>query len=54
MPISLLLFAGFIASISYDVYALGNITDKTIILLLFAMNTTMFALLADMIDKRCA
>jgi glycosyltransferase involved in cell wall biosynthesis len=44
-----LLFAG---SLSYDVFVLQNLTDKTILLLLFAMNTLLFGLLADMIDKR--
>jgi hypothetical protein len=29
-----------------------NLTDKTILLLLFTLNTGMFALLADMLDKR--
>ncbi len=39
-------------SLGYDVIILKNLTDKTVLLFLFAMNAGMFALLADMIDKR--
>lgn len=52
LPLVGLLTAGFLVSLGYDVLVLGNLTDKTIILLLFAMNTALFGLLADMIDKR--
>ena len=50
-------FVGFLflmvaASLVYDIVALGNLTDKTVLLFLFALNAGMFALLADMIDKR--
>ncbi len=51
-PVILILLLAFLASLVYDVYVLSNLTDKTVLLLLFSMNTTMFALLADMIDKR--
>ncbi len=51
-PVGLLLGAAFMASLTYDVFVLRNLTDKTLLLLLFGMNTVMFALLADMIDKR--
>jgi glycosyltransferase involved in cell wall biosynthesis len=51
-PIILLLTVGFVASLSYDVFILQDLTEKTILFLLFSMNTAMFALLADMIDKR--
>lgn len=51
-PIILLLMFGFGGSLFYDVFVLRNLTDKTVLLLLFALNTAMFALLADMIDKR--
>lgn len=40
------------ASLAYDFFVLRDLTDKTVILFLFSMNTGMFALLADMIDKR--
>lgn len=51
-PFALLLMLAAIGSLSYDIYKLENLTDKTIMLALFAFNTGMFALLADMIDKR--
>lgn len=51
-PISMVLFALFGLSAVFDVFVLHNLTDKTILFLLFAMNTGMFALLADMIHKR--
>jgi hypothetical protein len=51
-PIVLALSAAFLASAGYDVFVLRNLTDKTVVLLLFAMNTVLFALIADMIDKR--
>lgn len=47
-----LLFLMVVASLVYDVVYLGNLTDKTVLLFLFALNAGMFALLADMIDKR--
>jgi glycosyltransferase involved in cell wall biosynthesis len=47
-----LLFLMVIASLLYDIVHLGNLTDKTVLLFLFALNAGMFALLADMIDKR--
>lgn len=40
------------ASLVYDLLAIKDLTDKTVLLFLFALNTGMFALLADMIDKR--
>lgn len=52
MPIVGLVGAGFAASLCYDLFWLDDITDKTLLLLLFTMNTGMFALLADMVDKR--
>ncbi|WP_315764563.1 glycosyltransferase family 2 protein [Sphingomonas sp. Y38-1Y] len=49
-------FAGLMAmgtvSLGYDVFLLENITDKTVMLYLFALNIGMFILIADMIDKR--
>ena len=52
LPLVGLLFLAFLASLSYDIFILGNITDKTIIFLMFSMNTGMFALLADAIHKK--
>ncbi|MEM7503396.1 MAG: glycosyltransferase family 2 protein [Pseudomonadota bacterium] len=51
-PIILVLGIAFLISLCYDLFVLSNLTDKTVLLLLFTMNTAMFALLADMIDKR--
>lgn len=51
-PFVAVLSLAFLASLSWDVFVINNLTDKTILLLLFTMNTGMFALLADMIDKR--
>lgn len=49
-----MLFLGFcfLGSLFYDFIVLDNLTDKTIIFLLFTLNIGMFALLADLIDKR--
>ena len=52
MPLFVIIFSAATASAAYDVFVLANLTDKTIILFLFSMNTMMFGLLADMIDKR--
>jgi len=51
-PFVLFLSLAFTASLCWDVFIARNLTDKTILLLLFTLNTGMFALLADMIDKR--
>jgi glycosyltransferase involved in cell wall biosynthesis len=51
-PVVALLAAAFAVSAGYDVLVLRNLTDKTLILFLFTFNTFLFALLADMIDKR--
>lgn len=48
--IAALLLAAFV-SFGFDLYN-RDITEKTLLLFLFAMNTGMFTLLADMIDKR--
>ena len=52
LPIAFVLGFAFLISLGYDSFVLRNLTDKTILLLLFSLNTGMFALLADMIDKR--
>ena len=51
-PLIITLAALFIISGSYDVAKLQDITDKTVILVFASLNILMFALLADMIDKR--
>jgi len=51
-PLVMVLSVAFLVSLGYDVFVLRDLTEKTLILLLFAMNTMLFGLLADMIDKR--
>ncbi len=51
-PIIALCAGGFIAALGYDIVVNQNITDKTLVMLAFTLNTTFFALLADLIDKR--
>ena len=51
-PLIVIMGLGFLASLIFDIFILGDLTYKTIILLLFCLITTMLALLADMIDKR--
>lgn len=52
LPIVCILSLSFLASFFYDFFILHNLTDKTLILLMFTLNTALFALLGDMIDKR--
>lgn len=54
MPFAFLLFAIFAASATYDIVVLRDMTDKTLIFLTLSLNLGMFALLADMIQKRAA
>ena len=42
----------FGSSLLYDIWFLENLTDKTVMMFLATMNVVIFALLADMIDKR--
>ena len=51
-PLIIALSALFLVSGTYDVASLKDITDKTVILGFASLNVLMFALLADMIDKR--
>jgi glycosyltransferase involved in cell wall biosynthesis len=51
-PVLWIMFFAFLASISYDVFILGDLTEKTLLLLMLFITSTMFALLADMLDKR--
>lgn len=53
MPFFLLLGLGFGVSLTYDLIQ-GDLTEKTLLLMIAAMNTGMIALLGDMIDKRSA
>ena len=51
-PALVVLFSATVASGLYDTLVLANLTDKTVLLLVTTLNVTLFALLADMIDKR--
>ena len=51
-PIIILLGLGVCFSAAYDVFVLENLTDKTVVLLSSFLNVSVFALIADMIDKR--
>ena len=50
-PLFLILVVALLVSLGFDI-AHGNLTDKSVILFVAAMNTVMFGLLADMIHRR--
>lgn len=52
LPIVGFLFVTFFSSLAFDIFILENITDKSLMLFIFSMNTLFFALLADMFHKR--
>jgi glycosyltransferase involved in cell wall biosynthesis len=52
LPISMVFFIGFLVTLSQDVFIRRDLTERTLILLVTATQIGMFALLADMIDKR--
>ena len=52
MPIIVLLILGAIISFIYDLLVPFNLTDMTVLLIMLSLNVLVFALLADMIDKR--
>lgn len=51
-PVVLAFGLAFLASVGFDVLVLDDLTEKTALLLLLTLNSALFALLADMIDKR--
>ena len=51
-PIAGIFFAGFLVSLWQDIFIRNDLTEATLILFVAATQTSMFALLADMIDKR--
>lgn len=51
-PLIVALSALFTISLIYDLAILNNLTDKTVLFGFASLNVFMFALLADMIDKR--
>lgn len=52
LPAIILFFSLTLASGAYDVFYARNLADKTVLFLMLALTTSLFALLADMIDKR--
>jgi glycosyltransferase involved in cell wall biosynthesis len=52
LPVIGVVGAATVAAGAWDVLVENNLTDKTVILLVFLLNITLLALLADMIDKR--
>jgi len=53
MPVAFLFFVGFLITLYQDVFLRRDLTEATLILLVAATQLGMFALLADLIDKRC-
>jgi glycosyltransferase involved in cell wall biosynthesis len=53
-PIVGMLSLIFFGSATYDIVTEKNLTDKTLIFLMLAINAGFFALIADVIDKRAA
>lgn len=51
-PVLVTVLIAFTASLGYDLFVLRDLTEKTLLLLVLLLNSGMFALLADMIDKR--
>lgn len=52
LPIAATFFAGFLFTFIQDIFVREDLTERSIILLIAATQTTLFALLADMLDKR--
>jgi glycosyltransferase involved in cell wall biosynthesis len=52
LPVSLLFGAGFLVSLCIDVFVRRDLTEATLVLLVASTQLAMFALLADMFDKR--
>ncbi|HIK28818.1 MAG: glycosyltransferase family 2 protein [Oscillatoriaceae bacterium SKW80] len=52
LPVAGIFFAGFLITLFQDIFIRENLTERTLILLVTSTQIGMFALLADMIDKR--
>lgn len=52
LPVAFVFFTGFLITLSVDVFVRQDLTERTLILFVAATQLAMFALLADMIDKR--
>ncbi|TWT18622.1 glycosyltransferase family 2 protein [Luteimonas marina] len=51
-PLLVVLAIGSTASLCYDAFVLRDLTEKSLVLLTMLLNVGIFAILADMIDKR--
>ena len=51
-PVLLVFFLAFTVSLGYDVLVRNDLREATLLLMILFVNSSMFALLADMIDKR--
>ncbi|WP_438998622.1 glycosyltransferase family 2 protein [Variovorax beijingensis] len=51
-PLIVLLLLGSAASLGHDIFVLKDLTEKSLVLLTTTLNVGIFAVLADMIDKR--
>jgi len=52
LPVALLFGGGFLVSLCIDVFVRRDLTEATLVLLVASTQLAMFALLADMFDKR--
>lgn len=52
LPIAALFFGGFLTTLFQDIFIRNDLTERTLILFVTTTQVTMFALLADMLDKR--
>ncbi len=52
LPLAGLFFAAFLFTLSQDIFVRQDLTERTLLLLIATTQTGIFALLADMIDKR--
>ena len=52
LPLIAILALGTLTSLGYDIFVLQDLTEKSLVLLMSTFNVGMFAMLADMIDKR--
>lgn len=52
LPVAGIFFAGFLITLFQDIFIREDLTERTLILLVTSTQIGMFALLADMIDKR--
>ena len=52
LPVAGIFFVGFLVSLWSDLFVLRDLTESTLILFVTSIQISMFALLADMIDKR--